>query len=203
MTVFKGFGTKVVIFAAMLLLLAAAWQLSSLVQVSAFKVKAEVKDPAGIGKVILKKGSPPPGKVKIGGNKNIIYINTDIDYGDVFPGEEVTGHFTVYLLEEVESVIYTIEMTDSPSGMRANLVTARPYGIGDDERNEPDDIADGLSGDWNASGYLNRADGDTFDEWWVTFRVPDVLGDFDAQILVIPKELTNVPQQGAGAGKRK
>ncbi len=232
--------TKALWIILAVLLAFGAWQLFSIVQVSAFNVKAQVKEPPKIDKIDNNKtelkeplktddektqdkepsktdnektqGKEPPKTdnetnnekqghssiVKVGGKKNVIYINSDIDYGDVFPGEEVTGHFTVYLQENVPDVYYTVNMTASDSGMSNYLVTQRHYGVGDDEHNEPDDVANGLNGDFKAEGYLNSHDGDIYDEWWVTFYVPDMTGDYNTQILVSPLDKTNVPDTSVG-----
>jgi len=175
-----------------------AWQLSSLVQVDAFKVHARVKDtPPGYAHATAHRGRPPPGLVRIADDGgDILYINTDIDFGTVFPGEEVTGHFTVHLKEGYDQVTYSVNMTlKNAAGvteMREFLVTQRHYGTGDTDSETGNDIADGTIGDWDAEGTLDRDAGDTFDEWWVTFYVPDGLGEYGAEILIIPEPKTTV-----------
>ncbi len=211
-------------------LVVGAWQLSSLLRISTFDVRATVKAPqAGITQVAASGGgssastanktgstsgtapltgnagsgnvpqgigitgaTPPnnggsfePAMVQIGGGGGggekgtLLYINTDIDYGTVFPGEELTGYFTVYLAGEAESVSYNITMqTAGGEDMRPYLVVEKDS----ESDTEPDPLADGPSSDYTASGNLTSEDDS--DKWWVTFYVPDETGDYNSSIKV-------------------
>ncbi len=113
--------------------------------------------------------------VEIGGNQGqVLYINTDIDYGTVFLGESLTDYFTVYLTGEETSLDYSIELTWTAG----NGKDMRPYLTvwkATEGDSETDWIADGPNGDYDAAGTLSGSD--TSDKWWVTFDVPNELGD--------------------------
>jgi hypothetical protein len=207
-------------------LVVGVWQLSSLLRINTFDVRATVQAPQpGITQVVAEDGgstngtapltdnagfgnipqgigiadatlprnggSSAPMLVQSGGQGNLIYINTPIDYGTVFPGEELTGFFTVHLNVD-ENVTYTVNITANTTGgyldMRPYLVVQKDPGEGEDE---PDATANGTSGDWYASGNLTDVT-DESDKWWVTFYVPIELGDYQADIYVVPKDKTTV-----------
>ncbi len=135
---------------------------------------------------------PLLGIVNIGGQGNRVYINTDIDYGTVFPGESFTGHFIIYLTGVDEDdweggpyseLIYTITLLEkSPYEDMRPYLTVEKATEGD---SETDWIADGPNDDYDAEGNLSGSD--TSDKWWVTFTVPDdpdEFGEYQADILV-------------------
>jgi hypothetical protein len=127
--------------------------------------------------------------VQSGGQGNLIYINTDIVYGTVFPGEEIIDYFTVHLIPNgTGTVTYTVNITANTTGSYLDM---RPYLIVQkdsvESEDEPNATANGTSGDWYASGNLTYGS-DTLDKWWVTFYVPDVLGDYQADIYIEPSD---------------
>ena len=176
-----------------------AWQLSSLVQVDAFKVHAQVKDtPPGYAKATANRGSPPPGMVKIAGGQNFLYINTDIDFGTVFPGEVVSGSFTVNLIVD-DDVDYTITLSENATcASDPDCNDIRPYILVQkiQTAGDMDDDPDHAHGVFVPPDYLEdyEAEGDLTDEtdefdiWTVTFYVPDVLGEYQAIIVIVPEE---------------
>ncbi len=130
--------------------------------------------------------------VQIGDKSNLIYVNTDIIFGTVFPGENVTGYFIVHLEAGTDNVTYTLVLSENTTSndMRPYLLVKRHKGVGDTD-SEPggNEEADGTKNDYDAEGTLDRnADpADTFDEWWVSFYVPYVLGDYVADIAIEPE----------------
>ena len=69
------------------------------------------------------------------------------------------------------------------------ILDMRPYltVYKDDELDgELDEIADGPGNDYEADGSLDKYDDpvDTSDKWWVTFDVPDELGNYGAKIWI-------------------
>ncbi len=232
-------------------LVVGVWQLSSLLHISTFDVRATVQAPqTGITQVVAEDGgssvstvnktgstsgtapltgnagsgnvpqdtapadttppdnggSPPPAMVQIvggggggggGGEKGtLIYINTPIDYGTVFPGEEIIDYFTVHL-DASENVTYTVNITANITGgyldMRPYLMVEKIPGVSDTDT-EPDPtagIADGINLDYIATGNLTPTS-DIWDKWRVTFYVPILLGDYQADIYVEPEAKTTV-----------
>jgi hypothetical protein len=144
-----------------------------------------------IDKVFGGGGAPPPSPVNLETNgPTILTINTDIDFGTVFPEEIVQGHFIVYLTgtgnatdnetwtNTFTAVTYNVTMTDNVSpykDLRPYLIVQRAPGEADDE---PNDTANGTASDYFAQGSLNITASDTSDEWIVTLEVPDDLGDY-------------------------
>lgn len=143
-------------------------------------------------------GAPPPSPINLESNRpTILTINTDIDFGTVFPEETVQGHFIVYLTGTgnatdnetwdtgpFTAVTYNVTMTDNVSpykDMRPYLIVQRDPGELD---SEPDDTANGTDNDYFAIGSLNVTDNDTFDKWFVTLEVPDDTGDYWIKILI-------------------
>jgi hypothetical protein len=141
-------------------------------------------------------GAPPPSSVTLESNRpTVLTINTDIDFGTVFPEEILQGHFIVYLTgtgnatdnetwtNPFTAVTYNVTMlAKSPyKDMRPNLVVQRDPGESDIE---PDNTANGTSSDYSAQGSLNVTDNDTGDKWFVTLEVPDDTGDYWIEIMV-------------------
>lgn len=145
--------------------------------------------------------APPPSLINLKSNRpTVLTINTDIDFGTVFPEETVQGHFVVYLTGTSNTtdtdnwttaptggftaVTYNVTMTDNVSpykDMRPYLIVQRAPGELDIE---PDDTANGTDNDYFAQGSLNVTDNDTFDKWFVTLEVPDDTGDYWIVILI-------------------
>lgn len=130
--------------------------------------------------------APSPSSIDLKSNRpTVLTINTDIDFGTVFPGETLQGHFIVSLTgtsnttdtdnwtTPFTSVTYNVTMKlYSGSGfedMRPFLFVQRDPGESD---NEPDNTANGTAGDYWALGDLN-SDNDTSDKWFVTFNATD------------------------------
>jgi hypothetical protein len=141
-------------------------------------------------------GNSEPTMVQISGQGNLIYINTPIDYGTVFPGEEITDYFTVHL-NVTENVTYTVNITANITGgfwdMRPYLMVEKIPSVSDTDT-EPDPtagIADGINLDYIATGNLTPIS-DIWDKWRVTFYVPILLGDYQADIYVEPEAKTTV-----------
>ena len=177
------------------------FQLFNTYSVHALKVRTEIKaTPPGIAKIIDKKGRPPRGLINPHSNRpSILTINTDIDFGTVFPEETVQGHFIVYLTGTGNAtdnetwtsgpftdVTYNVTMvehqnTNSYKDLRPYLIVQRDPAESDIE---PDNTANGTSNDYSAQGSLNVTDNDIGDKWFVTLKVPDDLGDYWIEILV-------------------
>ncbi len=134
-------------------------------------------------------GSPPPEKILTVGPGNIIWINTDITYGVVFPGEILTDYFTVHLVGTT-SATYTVNMTlAGDMDMRPYLLVMRDPA--EDPEGEPDSTANGTISDYWANGSLTYSS-DNSDKWLVTFYVPDVVGIYQANIEIVPTDNTTV-----------
>ena len=190
-----GSGIKFLWIVLVIALVVGAWALSSLFQNDAFNVRATVKgSPTGTVQTIVggsgpesseykdpetgsgSSGGSPPMIVELGGNQGqVLYINTDIDYGTVFPGESLTDYFTVYLTTET-SLDYSIELTwipgNSDKDMRPHLTVWKDPS---ESEVEPNNIADGPAGDYTAEGTLSGSD--ISDKWLVRFDVPGESGD--------------------------
>lgn len=176
------------------------YQLSTATAVHAFNVNASVKrDMVQSGQVVAKRSDPPPAMVKIVNKKdnkkgNLLYINTDIDYGNVFPGESPTGHFIVYLAEGVDKkgwqqgpysrVQYSVTVKNAAGKkvMKSYLLVRRDPA--ETDTNDPDPVADGRLLDFGAIGVVDT--NDISDKWLVTFYVPEIaegsVFDYGAQI---------------------
>jgi hypothetical protein len=175
------------------------FQLFNTYSVHALKVRTEVKaTPPGIAKIIDKKGRPPKGLINPKSNRpSILTINTDIDFGTVFPEETVQGHFIVYLTGTgnttdnetwktgpFTAVTYNVTMSTNVTpykDLRPHLVVQRDPAEADIE---PDNTANGTSNDYSAQGSLNVTDNDTGDKWFVTLEVPDDTGDYWIEIMI-------------------
>jgi len=181
-------------------LVALVFQLFNTYGVHASKVKTEIKaTPPGIAKIIDRTGRPPAGMINTQSNRpTALTINTDIDFGTVFPGETHQGHFIVYLTGTgntsdnetwtsgpFDSVTYNVTMVaKSPYGdLRPHLIVQRDPGESD---TEPDNTANGTASDYSAQGHLdaNATPPDTGDKWFVTLEVPDDLDDYWIEILI-------------------
>ena len=143
-------------------------------------------------------GAPPPSPVSLESNRpTVLTINTDIDFGTVFPEEILQGHFIVYLTgtgnatdnetwtNPFTAVTYNVTMLGkSPyKDIRPYLIVQRDPAESDIE---PDNTANGTAADYIAQGHLdiNAATPDTSDEWIVTLEVPDDLGDYWIEIMI-------------------
>lgn len=146
----------------------------------------------------------PPSLINLKSNRStILTINTDIDFGTVFPEETVQGHFIVSLagtgnetgVDEpwgpYNAVTYNITMQavngagyEQYKDMTSYLIVQRdPSEL---PETEPDSTANGTAGDYFAQGHLdtNAVPADTSDKWFVTLEVPDDTGDYWIVILV-------------------
>jgi len=144
-------------------------------------------------------GAPPPSPVSLESNRpTVLTINTDIDFGTVFPEEILQGHFIVYLTgtgnatdnetwtNPFTAVTYNVTMvehqnTNDYKDVRPYLVVQRDPAESDTEW---DDTANGTAADYFAQGSLNATDNDTGDKWFVTLEVPDDLGDYWIEIMI-------------------
>ena len=144
-------------------------------------------------------GAPPPSPVSLESNRpTVLTINTDIDFGTVFPEEILQGHFIVYLTgtgnatdnetwtNPFTAVTYNVTMvehqnTNDYKDVRPYLVVQRDPAESDTEW---DDTANGTAADYFAQGSLNATDNDTGDKWFVTLEVPDDRGDYWIEIMI-------------------
>jgi hypothetical protein len=136
-------------------------------------------------------GAPSGMKLNVDQEPTILTINTDIDFGTVFPGEVRQGHFIVYLTgtdgepwpEEFTQVTYNVTLLAPPDAaykdMRPYLLVQRNPAESD---TEPVSTANGTAGDYFAFGHLDADAGDTGDEWLVTLYTPDEAGDYWIEI---------------------
>ena len=156
-----------------------------------------------IDEIIGGGGAPPPSLVNLESNRpTVLTINTDIDFGTVFPGEECEGHFIVYLTGTDNSsgtdqwpgdwptpfisANYTLLLV-SKNGygdMRPTMVVERDTSETD---TEPDPIANGWIVDYQAMGSLDKnADpSDTGDKWIVSWNATDTIDEFWTEIRIV------------------
>jgi len=143
-------------------------------------------------------GGTGPAVQIINSNENLIYVNTDIDFGTVFPGEVVSGSFTVNLIVD-DDVDYTITLSENATcASDPDCNDIRPYILVQkiQTAGDMDDDPDHAHGVFVPPDYLEdyEAEGDLTDEtdefdiWTVTFYVPDVLGEYQAIIVIVPEE---------------
>ncbi len=129
--------------------------------------------------------------VQIGGQGDLLYINTDIDYGTVFPGESgLQGEFIVYLSDSewngtYNQVSYRIFLRTVGS-----YLDLRPYlSLVRDPTETP---KSGEPGDTTAAASLDNTppespytEADIYDRWVVTLNnVPETIGEYQAEIVV-------------------
>lgn len=112
---------------------------------------------------------------------NSLTINTDIDFGTVFPGQTVSDYFELCLIDPNSSLTYDIDLElkpldplDPPLG---DFPDMRPYMTVERDpaeapETEPDGSADGRINDYEAEGSLDGPAGDECDKWIVTLYVP-------------------------------
>ena len=197
----KGVGFKLVALLLAVGIVALVFQLSSAFRVHALNVKTEIKStPPGIAKIIDRTGRPPAGLINPQSNRpTALIINTDVDFGTVFPGETVKGKFIVYL-DKVTNTSSNTSWNTTYTWITYNVTLLeeldytcediRPYLIVErdtvESDNETDPLADGTNNDYFARGSLNFTDNDTFDKWFVTFNVTDniSLNDYGAEVLI-------------------
>ena len=143
-------------------------------------------------------GAPPPSLVNLESNRpTVLTINTDIDFGTVFPEETVQGHFIVYLTgtgnatdNETWTDNFTVVTYNVTMLLKASYEDMRPYMIVQRDPAEidvePDNTANGTAADYSAQGHLdaNATPPDTGDKWFVTFDVPDDTGDYWIEIMI-------------------
>ena len=144
-------------------------QLSTVFKVHALNTHAEIKaDPPGIARIIDRDGRPPRGQVNLKSNRpTALTINTDIDFGTVFPGESDQGEFIVYLNVDGHPAYTRVEY---------HLVLATPGGsqdmtpyltvVRDPAETDTDTVA-------SASLDSTSAPSDISDRWLVTLALPD------------------------------
>lgn len=165
--------------------------------VHALKVRAEIKSmPVGIAKIIDIGGKPPKGLFNPKGSRpTALTINTDIEFGNVFPGETQQGEFIVYLGDPQSGGIgqYTrVEYHLIVVGKPLNLDLS-PYLtiIRDPAENDVD--PDTVSA---ASVDSSQNPSDTMDRWLVTLTLPDdpPKGDYWTTITVwVDKTVASSP----------
>jgi hypothetical protein len=122
-----------------------------------------------------------------------ITVSSDVvDFGTAFPGERLTGNFTVLLVGTATQLSYDITLESNPSfeDIRPYLTVQKDPAEPD---REPDRIASGPTGDYHASGNLSSTD--TSDRWLVVIDVPSDLvpaggKDYGASFRV---EVTSAP----------
>jgi hypothetical protein len=128
-------------------------------------------------------------------------INTDIDFGIVFPQQIRTDHFKVCLSKTwcgggQAKTDYKIVLERKPLECRGRgchqteyYPDLRPYLLvqrdpaENHEPAEPDGTAGGLAGpdDYIARGHLDDRTGDKCDTWLVTMKVPVFRGDYNRE----------------------
>ncbi len=117
---------------------------------------------------------------------NSILINTDIDFGTVFPGQTVSDDFVLCLADPSTSVTYDIDLQLKPLNPDpGDFPDMRPYMIVERDPIETDsdpDSADGRIGDYAASGSLDglSVPPDECDRWIVTLDVPHFESEYNA-----------------------
>lgn len=134
---------------------------------------------------LLPSDSTPSIVITAVGLLNALIINTDIDFGTVFPGQTVSDDFELCLADPSTSVAYDIDLLLKPLNPDpGDFPDMRPYMIVEhDDAGETDsdpDSADGRAGDYAASGSLDGPAGDTCDRWIVTLDVPHFVGEYNA-----------------------
>jgi hypothetical protein len=124
--------------------------------------------PPGIEKIIAGTGAPPAGLVNPKGNRpTTLTINTDIEFGNVFPGEVQQGEFTIFITDDDfqgNPTTVSYQLILSTPGGSLNL---SPYLAIVRDTNETDAVPD-----TPASASLTSPN-DTFDRWLVTLTVPN------------------------------
>ena len=190
----KVVGFKLVALLLSVALVALVFQLFSVFRVHAMNVKTEIKaTPPGIAKIIDRTGRPPAGMINTQSNRpTALTINTDIEFGTVFPGETHQGHFIVSLTGADGTSwngTYTEITYDVSMLLKASYEDLRPYLIVQRDpaelpESEPDNTANGTTGDYFAQGSLNATD--TSDKWFVTFNATDdiPLDDYWIEIMI-------------------
>ncbi len=121
----------------------------------------------------------------------ILELNTDIDFGTVYPGQVLTDHFRLYLSEFFiaalgQTVEYTISVTDVPcpaGDVNPDCPTGQFFeDIGDymeivRDSTETDTAKDNTTGAvLDSKDGAAGPDGDVSDTWIVTFSAPDFAG---------------------------
>ena len=124
--------------------------------------------------------------IKVGTYRTtILELNTDIDFGTVFPGEVLTDHFRLFLSESFIAVLgqtveYTISVAqlpcpagdvnpDCPSGQFFEDIGEYVEIVRDPDETDGD-------GDTTTGAVLNSKVGDVSDTWLITFSAPDFAG---------------------------
>ncbi len=114
---------------------------------------------------------------------NSLIINTDINFGTVFPGETVSDDFQLCLSDPSTSLTYDIALLLKPLDPDpGDFPDMRPYMVVERDPAEADsdpDSADGRVGDYVAAGSLDGPAGDTCDRWIVTLDVPHFESEYN------------------------
>ncbi len=146
-------------------------QLSTVFKVHALNTHAEVKaDPPGIARIIDRDGRPPRGQVNPNSNRRTaLTINTDIEFGTVFPGEAVEGEFIVYLNDsEIGPGPFTRVEYHLVLATAAGFEDMAPYLTVVRDPAETDSEADTA-----AAASVDSTLSDVGDRWLVTLTLPD------------------------------
>lgn len=134
-------------------------------------------------------GAPPPGLVEPKGNRpTTLIINTDIEFGTVFPGETHQGEFTINLSD-------TEFDDDSPIRVEYHLILSAPSGYEDltpyltvwRDTAETDLESDNVTyADGGSQLDSSQTPSDTSDRWLVKLILPDdpTTGDYWTKITV-------------------
>lgn len=174
-------------------------QLSTVFKVHALNTHAEIKaEPPGIARIVGRDGRPPRGQLNFRGNRpTALTINTDIEFGTVFPGETDQGEFIVHLSDS--------EIGSGPFvRVEYHLVLATAVGFEDmtpyltmvRDTVETDSEADTVvSASLDVSDLVVGPSGDISDRWLVTLTLPDdpPPGDYWTTITVIVDNTTPAP----------
>ena len=140
--------------------------------VQALKVRTEIKSmPPGIAKIIDIGGKPPKGLLNTTGSRpTALTINTDIEFGNVFPGETQTGEFKVMLTDPELGGAYTRVEYHLILGTPTGYLNISPYLTIVRDPAETDVDPDTVSA---ASLDSSQNPSDTQDRWLVTLTLPD------------------------------
>jgi hypothetical protein len=176
-------GYKLVGLITAALIVAATIILARAISVDAFNVRTEIKAiPSGIAKVIDNKGKPPGGfHMNVSNKPTALTINTDIEYGTVFPGESHQGEFKVMLTDPELGGQYTRVEYHLILASEGGYLDLTPYLTVERDPAEEDTESDNVT-----YASVDSSDDDNSDRWLVTFDVPDDItnGDYWTTITV-------------------
>jgi hypothetical protein len=168
-------------------------QLSTVFTVHALNTHAEIKaDPPGIARIVARDGRPPRGQLNLNGNRpTALTINTDVEFGTVFPGETDQGEFIVHLNDsEIGPGPFTRVEYHLVLATAAGFEDMAPYLTVLRDPAETDSEADTV-----ASASLDSTLSDVSDRWLVTLTLPDdpPPGDYWTTITVEVDSTTGPP----------